>query len=140
MNSKNQTSIADNLTRQFQTIMNAPLSTLRENVAGEYVSILSVSDWVHIAIIRNNEHPNRIRIEVEVSLPSGSCGESLQNSADQMDLLQGMMTHITYLRDLLKIGFKLEVIREDCLWVASYLESGYPPREVFEALVPPIVK
>ena len=138
MNPESIFNSAAEIQNHFQSIKNAPLSDLQENAAGEYMEISSVSAWVHITLIRFEDDSRRLGIEVEVSLPSGSCGESFEESA-QMNLLQGMMTHIVFIKNLLKLGFKLSVIREDCLWVASYLTSEDPPLEVFEALVPPIV-
>ena len=136
MNSKIET--ADNLADQFRIILKTPFSELRENIAGEFVKIISVSDWVQIAFIRFDDDTS-VGIEVEVSLPSSLCCDSHSNPSAQMSLLEGMMTHIIYIKNLLELGFKLSVIKEDCLWVASYLTSKDPSLEVFEALVPPTV-
>jgi hypothetical protein len=130
---------AGDLAQQYRTILNAPLLEMIENVAGEFVKIIIVSDWVQFAFIRFDDNSTKVRIEVEISLPTNSCGESLSESSSQLNLLEGMMTHILYIKNLLKIGFNLSVIKEDCLWVASYLMSKDPSLEVFEALVPPIV-
>ncbi len=134
-----ETITVDELEKQFQKVVNAPLSELRENVAGEFTEIIHASDWVHIAFIRFGDDVSKIGIEVEVSLPSGSCGESLIDHSSQIKLLQGMMTHIIFIKHLLKQGFNLSVIKEDCLWVAYYLSSGHPSQEVLEALVPPFM-
>jgi hypothetical protein len=133
MNSRNGNFTASDLKDRFQSFKDAPLSDLQENVAGEYVKIFSVSEWVHIAFIRTD---TETIIETEVSLPKSTCGETLEDSSDQMKLIQA---HILYIKNLLENGFTLSIIKEDCLWVASYLTSEDPSLEVFEALVPPIV-
>ena len=134
MSSKKEIKTPAELEALFQAFVETPFSELQENVAGEYVRIVSVSNWVHIAFIRHDEE---IRIEVEVSLPSSTCGENLEDSSDQLILIQGMMTHILYIRNLIEMGYSLSIIKEDCLWVASTLISKNPSPEVFEALVPP---
>jgi hypothetical protein len=48
-----------------------------------------------------------------------------------------MITNITYIKNLVEKGFKLSVIKEDCLWVASFIVSERPMDEIFDALVPP---
>ena len=140
MNSEKEFITAADLEDRFASIMNASLSDMQENVAGEYVTIFNISEWVQIAFIRFVDNQDLVMIEVEVSLPSGTCGDSLGNSVDQINLLQGMMTHITYIEDLVKMGFTLSVIREACLWVASFIISDKPPSDVFDALVPQINK
>jgi hypothetical protein len=140
MNSEREIKTAVDFQDLFHTMLNTPLTEMKENVVGEYAKIFRVSDWVHIAFIRFDDKIDSIRIEVEVSLPTSVCGDSLGDSSDQMQILQGMMTHIMYIRNLLEIGFTLSVIKEDCLWVASYLTSEKPSQEIFEAMVPHIVK
>lgn len=136
MESNNEHVTAAGLEARFHSFIDTPLSELQENVAEEFVKIYSVTEWVNIAFIRTDDE---ISIEVEVSIPSSICTKMLMDSSKQMDLVKGMMTHILYIKKLLEVGFSLSIIKEDCLWVASYLEQSKPSRTVFEALVPPFV-
>lgn len=137
MNSNNEIRTTADLEASFQSFMNEPLSALQENVAGEFVRVHSVSEWVQIAFIRQDEE---IGFEVEVSIPNSYCGQIQSDPSSQFELLHGMMSHLLYIKELLELGFKLSIIREDCLWVANYLVSEGPSQEVFEAMVPPTKK
>jgi hypothetical protein len=134
MNSKNGTKTARDIEASYHSFMNEPLSALKENVAGEFVRIVRMSEWVQIAFIR---HDDEIVIEVEVSLPVYACGEPHRDTSNQLELLQGMMSHLLYIKDLVELGFTLSIIREDCLWVASYLAKEKPSSNVFNAIEPP---
>ena len=126
--------MAADLEARFYSFMSEPLSDLQENVAGEFVRLVRVSEWVQIAFIR---HDDEIGIEVEVSLPVCTCREPHQDLPSQLELIQGMMSHLLYLKGLLELGFTLSIIREDCLWVATHLVRDKPSSEVFNAIVPP---
>ena len=134
MHSKKETYTASDLEDEFQSFMDTPLSELQENAVEEYVRILNTTDWIIIAFIRTD---GEFGIEVEVSLPTSICGEAIGDIEDQMNLTQDMMTHIWYIKKLLERGFTLSIIKEDCLWVASYLTESKPSLDVFKALVPP---
>ena len=134
MNSNNEIKTAADLQASFHSFMDTPLSALRENVAGEFVRIVSVSEWVHIAFIRRDDD---IGIEVEVSLPTCAYRNSSEGSSRQHELLQGMMSHLLYIKELMDLGFTLSIIREDCLWVVSHLTKEKPSSDVFNAIVPP---
>jgi hypothetical protein len=136
MDSKSEIKTADDLEVQFSSFISTRLSELRKNVAGEFVRIVGGSDWVQIAFIRYDDK-DLIRIEVEVSLPSTSDKESPRDASEKIKLLDGMVIHLQYIKSLMAIGFDLSIIREDCLWVASYLTHEKPPVDVFRVIVPP---
>ena len=121
---------------EFDSFQNTPLSELIENVAGEFVRIYRITDWVNIAFIRSDKV---VRIEIEVSLASSACYKALYNRLDKTNLILNMMNHILYVKRLLEIDFDLHIIKEDCLWVASYKTNGRPHQDIFEAMVPPDV-
>ena len=134
MNSKNEIKTAEDIEDSFQLFLDEPLSALQENAAGEFVRIIGVSEWVQIAFIR---HDDELGIEVEVSLPASACRQSNRDSSNQLELLQGMMSHLLYIKKLMEHGFTLSIIREDCLWVASHLAKERPSSDVFDVIVPP---
>ena len=137
MQSKEDIKTGKDLRELYDTFVNSTFDELKLNSAGEYVRVFNISEWIHIAFMRFEDEPSMIEIEVEVSLPAGKCGETLGDTSNQIQLLQDMMTNMTYIKNLVEKGFKLSVIKEDCLWVATHLVSERPMAEFFDALVPP---
>ena len=127
---------ADDLKAQFVSLAGSPIDSSELNAAGESLTYLCRTDWVKVILIRSLNQENPV-IEVEVSIPS--CSDKSENESLhlQMEVLTDMMTHLLYIRDLLKIGFEFSVIREDCLWIASKSFSEIPEDEVFTLLLPP---
>ena len=125
------------LSRIYDTFVNSTFDDLKLNTDGEYVEIVDISEWIHIAFMRCDDELRNIEIEVEVSIPKRKCGESLGDTATQIQLLQDMITSLLYIRNLLEKGFTLSVIKEDCIWIASCLVIEKPVDEIFDALVSP---
>ena len=137
MQSKEDIKTGKDLRELYDTFVNSTFDELKLNSAGEYVRVFNISEWIHIVFVRFDDETSTIEIEVEVSLPANRCGESLGDTSNQIQLLQDMMTNMTYIKNLVKKGFKLSVIKEDCLWVASYAVTDKPMDDFFETLVPP---
>jgi len=102
----------------------------------ESISVLCQNDWVRILVVRDQETPEKSRIEVEVSLPS----QKDPDSEDEVkQFIRNHIKHLEYLLHLNSQGLTLGVMSRDSLWTA-YLElDALPHDSLFQGLIPPSV-
>ncbi|MHA2142599.1 MAG: hypothetical protein ACXADC_16330 [Candidatus Thorarchaeota archaeon] len=123
------------LKNRFEHLTKLPIEESSINVAGEEIQILSKTNWVRIAVIRRSEGEKAILVEVEVSIPSGESNRNAGIGIPAIEILTGMTMHLRYLKALVECNFTLNVIRDDCLWVASRRFLDTPSLEIFKALI-----
>ena len=129
---------------KYQKVVKTAPSPEVLEAAGEVIVVLHKTRWARILLVWRADEPERVIIEVEVSLPKVvkqarksqalACGEP---EGEMGEMLTDLMKHQQYLLRLKKAGFVLDVIRQDCLWTASGTFTQQPGNEVFELLIPP---
>jgi hypothetical protein len=115
---------------RFQQFATADLFS--SNVTGrrQVSQVLHETDPVRIVLTRYEAKEN-LYIDVEVSLPSlkeTSDAEEIRESIDKV------MNTLEYLRRLIDIGFNLELMREEGIFIASKELDLDTPEHVFEVL------
>jgi hypothetical protein len=115
---------------RFQQFATADLFS--SNVTGrrQVSQVLHETDPVRIVLTRYEAEEN-LDIDVEVSLPSlkeTSNAEEIRESIDKV------MNTLEYLRHLIDIGFNLELMREEGIFIASKELNLDTPEHVFEVL------
>ena len=138
---------ASELVRRFREIIDVALLPLECNEEGESIVRLHQTRWVRILVIRNLVDTSRVSIVVELALPKQAyspateCQEQAEDesmmTADMQELLEGMITHLQYMRSLHESDFDLELIEYGCLWVASRDFTEMPNEDIFKLLLPP---
>ncbi len=131
------------LDKYLKVVKTAPSPEALE-AAGEVIVVLHKTRWARLLLVWRVDEQEKVIIEVEVSLPKvvkrvresnlDACGDT---EGEMGELLTELMKHQQYLLRLKKVGFTLDVIRQDCLWTASGVFTKQPKHEVFELLVPP---
>ncbi|MFW9958328.1 MAG: hypothetical protein ACFFCT_09655 [Candidatus Odinarchaeota archaeon] len=113
----------------------------------ESVSILYKTNWARILVVRKSEDPQSIIIEVEVSQPyssvfpnSSSPLNPRQTSNKTRQILEQFIEYIKYILKLEASGFFIDFVGNDCLILASRRFKEMPNAEIFELLLPPLVK
>jgi len=100
----------------------------------ESISVLCQNDWVRILVVRDQDTPEKSRIEVEVCLPSQKDPDS---EDDVRQFIRNHIKHLEYLLHLNNQGLTLSVMSRDGLWTA-YLEiDALPHDSLFQGLIPP---
>ena len=134
------------LVRRFKEIMDGALLPLEWNADGESIALLHQTGWVRMLVIRRLVDTIRVSIVVELALPRyaySRVAESQEQAkqglmrADTCALLEGMLVHLQYLRNLHESGFALEMIEHGCLWTASRDFTEMPSEDMFKLLLPP---
>lgn len=123
------------ISSRLQELVESPLQLSEAGVSGYEESVLCRTEWVEILLLRSVEEPEILRIEVEVLVPVAAQPGAHLVPQDIMRL--NMVAHMKYLMKLLDIGFSLQVVGEECLWVATGQFTGIPNPEVVHALAPP---
>ena len=129
----------DTLSDKYNELTRVSLSSSDLNDAQESVSLLHQDDWVRILLVRQLDKDAEITIEIESSLPLRAKGEPAIKDGPLVasELLRGMIRTLEYLLSLEKMGFKLDIIGQDCMWTA-YKDFNTPPDTVFfDAISPP---
>jgi hypothetical protein len=111
-----------------------PIDSAEANASGECVSVLTRTDWLQILLLRYVEDPETLRIEVEVFMPTHPRPE---DSARPRKMPLAMIGHMEYIIGLLDAGFSLQVLGDECLWVASKQFKGLPGSQIVQKLIPP---
>jgi hypothetical protein len=134
---------AAQLMEKYQRIVETTPSREALEAAGEVIVVLHKTRWARILLVWRADEREQVMIEVEVSLPKVVQQVSKPSSAaggeeeEMGELLTDLMKHQKYLLRLKKVGFVLDVIRQDCLWTASRKFMENPAKEVFEFLLLP---
>jgi hypothetical protein len=102
--------------------------------------------WLRILFIQSVKHPDRVRLVVEVSLPTWLYNISRPLNNDRklnetsillQSVLKEMVIHLEYLRKLSAGGFRLELLAEEGIWSASTELKQSPSKKLFTVLTPP---
>jgi hypothetical protein len=137
-NKRNRSQFPDSpsaMLSRLRDFTSLPIDSAEANASGEWVSVLTRTDWLQILLLRYVEDPETLRIEVEVFMPSGPRLEKDSTGTRKMPL--AMIGHMEYLIGLMDAGFSLQVVGEECLWVASKQFKGLPESQIVQKLVPP---
>ncbi len=88
-----------------------------QDFAHEAVSyILLDSEWVRIVLTRNPVLTNAVEVDIEVAIPK----HRGLHTQDQMScVLDDLILHLEYLRRLALSGYKIDLIDDEGLWIAS---------------------
>lgn len=119
---------------RFQELVRSPIDPSRVYETSESIDLVWKTDWVAISLIRRLTFPISLGILAEISMPVLAVkNDSTKHTA----LPDDVILHMEYLRTLLDAGFELQVIGEECLWVASKDFEEIPPSEILDMLMPP---
>jgi hypothetical protein len=115
---------------RFQQFATADLFS--SNVTGrrQASQVLHETDPVRIVLTRYEAEEN-LDIDVEVSLPSL---KETSNAEEIRDSIDKVMNTLEYLRRLIDIGFNLELMREEGIFIASKELALDTPEHIFEVL------
>ncbi len=123
---------------RLQELLETPLRVSDDAESGYKESILCRTDWVEILLLRCVENPEVLRIEVEISVPEDTSPQKYMSQSDRLP--SDMIAHMEYLLELLHVGFSLQVVGAEGLWLATSQFTGTPASDVVQRLVPPQVK
>ena len=119
---------------RFQEILRSPIDPSGVYDTGESIDLVWKTDWVAISLIRRLTFPISLGILAEISMPVLIVDN---DSTKHAALPDDVILHKEYLRKLIDAGFDLQVIGEECLWVAAKDFKEIPPSEVLAMLFPP---
>ncbi len=122
---------------RIKDLASLPVESAEANESGEWVSILTRTNWLQILLLRYTDDPEKLRIEIEVFMPAGPRPE---DSTPLTKMPLAMIGHMGYLIRLLDSGFSLQVVGEECLWIASKEFKGLPESDIVQKLVPPSIE
>ena len=123
-----------NFVSRFQEIVVAPMDPSSIYETGESITLVWKTEWAAISLVRRLTFPISLTVQVEIHMPVLSADN---DSINYMAMPDDMVLHMDYLRGLLEAGFDLQVIGEECLWVASRDFKEVPPSELLDILMPP---
>jgi hypothetical protein len=126
--------LLEDFVSRFQEIVRSPIDPSGVYETGESIDLVWKTDWVAISLIRRLTFPISLSILAEISMPVLT---SDNDSSRHTALPDDVILQMEYLRTLLVAGFDLQVIGEECLWVASKDFKEIPPLEILEILMPP---
>ncbi len=116
-----------------------------EEESSNFVLTLYETESLRILMVRTGEDDHPVRIETEVTFPlripnlnaiQDILTDPVQNTVLK-PLLGEMRAHLEYLRTLSDAGFKLEILGEECVWIASCTLKNPPSKELYSLLKPP---
>lgn len=123
------------LSLRLQELLKAPLELSDTNRSGCSVYPVCRTDWMEILLVRFVSDPSLLKIEIEISMPTAEMAG--ERRARPEKLPSDMIAHMEYLEKLLDVGFSLQVVGEECLWIASKNFVGFPSSDIVELLLPP---
>ena len=126
-NSKSEIDLA----LRIKSLISRSYDTLEFNESEESTSLLLRNEWVEILLTRRKNEPEFLAIDAEISLPN------LPEIEDTQSFPLYMIAHMEYLQNLQSAGFKIRVVGDECLWIASKEFKGTVDDDVIEMLIPP---
>jgi hypothetical protein len=120
--------------KRFQRFASADLSTAVSNRMNQVSEVLLKTDTVRIILTREECRTESLDVDIEVSLPflrANSNAISIQRYIDRVIVI------LEYLRRLTLIGFSMELLQEEGIFVASTALGVDTEESVFQALMPP---
>jgi hypothetical protein len=127
------------LKNAYRELLEKTITNLDCDDDGDFIVTLCQTQWIRVLLVRRPNHGRESLVNVELSLPECAF-EMVDISASDRDvlgLLDGMITHLQYIKHLGNYGFTIDVIGYDCLWTASCFFLDMPEDELFELLLPP---
>ncbi len=101
----------------------------------ELIETVFETNWIRLLLLKSlHDSVEYISIEVELSLPKDP---SIEKANENGSILNDMIIHLNYLKNLQSIGFDIEVMRSDCLWTATLVLEAEPSKDLCNALTPP---
>ena len=137
------------LIQDYRKLRSIRANAFTQSGFSEKFVLLHDTDRIRILLVRKSGDPNRIRMEVEVTLPEEMWGLDANftsnelPSSHQPDLrmsLEDMITLFQYLIDLQKAGFQLSFFSTEGVWVASYVFDKEPSKALFTQCKPPTLR
>jgi hypothetical protein len=119
---------------RFRRFASVGLSTTVFNRMNQVSEILLKTDTVRIILTREECRTESLDVDIEVSLPflrANSNAISIQRYIDRVIVI------LEYLRRLTLIGFSMELLQEEGIFVASTALGVDTEESVFQALMPP---
>lgn len=121
---------------RFQELVRSQIDPSDVYETGESIDLVWKTEWVAISLIRKLTFPISLAVQVEISMPVSTLDNDTMDYSAMPDVV---ILHMEYLRKLLNAGFVVEVIGEECLWVASKDFGEIPPSETLDILMPPVL-
>ena len=111
----------------------------------EYTTPVYENHYTRILLLKKKIEQKTTRIEIEVSLPlwmwelttNQNTGDFTPNQRTFQCALNEMISLFQYLLQLQAIGFKLDFIHEEGIWVAGYILDKEPTYKFYKQLIPP---
>ncbi|MHA1882798.1 MAG: hypothetical protein ACTSUO_07100 [Candidatus Thorarchaeota archaeon] len=124
----------NHLTDEYKKILSRLMDPQKTDT-NELIETVFETKWIRLLLLKSmNDRVERISIEVELSLPKST---SIEVVDENSSILNEMITHLKYLKNLQSIGFEIEVMRSDCLWTATMVLDTVPNKDLCKALLPP---
>lgn len=116
-----------------------------EEERSNFVVTLYETESLRILMIRTGEDHHLVRIETEVTfplrIPNLNSIQDIYTGPVQnkvlKPLLEEMSAYLKYLRTLSDAGFKLEILGEEGVWIASCTLKNPPTKKLYSLLKPP---
>ncbi|MFX1299353.1 MAG: hypothetical protein ACFFAL_00865 [Promethearchaeota archaeon] len=133
------------LLNAYYQLLAVPKDQVLEDERSNLVVLLYETESLRILMIRSSEDEYPVRLETEVTFPLqvpdlNSIQDINQDPIQDRvlkPLLEDMKVHLEYLCTLTNAGFRLEIMGEEGVWIASYLLNKPPTRELYSLLKPP---
>ena len=128
---------------RVEELMNLDLTSLKTNHNGEYYNIVYETDWVRVLLIRSNENPRFLTIDIEITLPNQCIYNELNQDEIAKSEYQNLMKetlialkkHIDYIVELQENGFTIEMFGREFLYSASKeVECNDNPEKVISSI------
>ena len=127
------------LALRIKNLISRSYDTLEFNESDESTSLILRNEWVEILLARRKNEPEFLAIDAEISLPNlpEISLPNLPEIEDTQSFPLHMIAHMEYLQNLQSAGFKIRVVGDECLWIASKEFKETVDDDVIEILKPP---
>ena len=119
---------------RFRRFASADLSVTTPNRMHQVSEVLFKTDTVRIILTRDEHRTESLDVDIEVSLPF------LPVSCDAISIqryIDSVIAILEYLRHLISYGFRLEMLEEEGVFIATSALRADTEENVFKALGPP---
>ena len=119
---------------RFRRFISADLSVTTPNRMHQVSEVLLETDTVRIILTRYEGRTEDADVDIEVALPFLP---ATSNAASIENYIDGVIAILEYLKRLAFIGFGLEILQEEGIFIASTALRADTEENVFKALGPP---
>lgn len=119
---------------RFRRFASADLFLTSPNRMHQVSEILLMTSAVRIILTRYEYRMEGIDIDIEVSLP---LLPETSNATSMQESIDGVVATLEYLKQLISMGFSLEMLQEEGILIASTVLSKDTEESVFKAIEPP---